>query len=95
MNLFKIIAMPWPGHSLLYPTSSFKLGFKIWCCSCSCCSYLCTFQFYDGMPADVVAGEKVSEKDLVKRVISDLVALFTGVNHVLYCDNFFTSGHVG
>ena len=74
------------------PKKPIKLGFKIWCCSCSCCGYLCTFQFYDGMPVDVVTGEKVPEKGLVKRVVSDLVAPFIGMNHVLYCDNFFTSG---
>ena len=28
----------------------------------------------------------------MKRVVSELVAPFVGVNHVLYCDNFFTSG---
>ena len=44
------------------------------------------------MPVDVVTGEKVPEKGLVKRVVSDLVAPFIGMNHVLYCDNFFTSG---
>ena len=44
------------------------------------------------MPIDVVTGEKVPEKGLVKRVVSDLVAPFIGMNHVLYCDNFFTGG---
>ena len=74
------------------PNKPIKLGYKVWCCSCSCCGYLCTFQFYDGRPVDVVTGEKISEKGLVKRVVSELVAPFVGVNHVLYCDNFFTSG---
>ena len=44
------------------------------------------------MPVDVVTGEKVPEKSLVKRVISDLVTPFTCMIHVLYCDHFFTSG---
>ena len=74
------------------PKKPIKLGYKIWCCSCSCCGYLCTFQFYDGRPVDVVTEEKVPEKGLVKRVVPDLVAPFVGTNHVVYCDNYFTSG---
>ena len=27
-----------------------KMGFKVWCCCCSCCGYLCTFQAYEGRP---------------------------------------------
>ena len=26
------------------PKKPIKNGFKIWCCCCSCCGYLCTFQ---------------------------------------------------
>ena len=81
------------------PKKPIKLSFKIWCCSFSFCGYMCTFQFYDGMPVDVVTGEKVPEKGLVKRIVSDLVAPFIGMNHVLYCDHFFyqwaSGGHAG
>ena len=69
-----------------------KLGYKVWCCSCSCCGYLCTFQLCEGKQVDSHTGEKVTEKGLVNRVVSELVAPFSGMNHVLYCDNFFTSG---
>ena len=74
------------------PKKPIKLGYKIWCCSCSCCGYLCTFQVYDGRPIDPETGKKTPEKGLVKRVVSDLVAPFIGMNHVVYRDNFFTSG---
>ena len=74
------------------PKKPIKLGFKIWCCSCSCCGYLCTFQVYDGMPTDKETGKKVPEKGMVKRVVLDLVSPYEGVNHVVYMDNFFTSG---
>ena len=74
------------------PKKPIKLGFKIWCCSCACCGYLCTFQVYDGKPHDPVTGKSVCEKGLVKRVVTDLVAPFADNNHVVYCDNFFTSG---
>ena len=67
-----------------------KLGFKIWCCSCSCCGHLCTFQVYHGS-RDLVTGQKVPERGLAKRVVGNLVAPFVGVNHVLYCDNFHSS----
>ena len=41
---------------------------------------------------DAFSGKKVPEKDLAKRVVLDLTALFVGVNHVVYCDNFYSSG---
>ena len=44
---------------------------------------------YDGNP---VTGKAVCEKGLVNRVVTDLVAPFEDHNHVVYCDNFFTSG---
>ena len=65
---------------------------QLWCCSCSCCRYLCRFQIYHGAPTNPVTGEKTQEKGLPKRVVGDLVAPFTGVNHVDYCDNFYSSG---
>ena len=74
------------------PKKPVKVGFKIWCCSCSCCGYLCTFQVYHGRPIDPLTGKKVSEKGLTMRVVSDLTAPFEGLNHVVYCDNYFTSG---
>ena len=67
-------------------------GFKVWCCCCSCCGYLCTFQVYEGKPIDPVSGKAVPEKGMVSRVVKDLVGLFEGFNHVIYMDNFFTSG---
>lgn len=74
------------------PKKPVKLGYKIWCCSCCCCGYLCSFQVYNGTPTDPETGERVPEKGLVKKVVTDLVEPFKGVNHVVYCDNFFTSG---
>lgn len=74
------------------PKKPIKEGFKIWCCSCSCCGYLCTFQLYEGKPTDPCTGKHVPEKGMVKRVVMDLVTPFSDMNHVLYMDNFFTSG---
>ena len=74
------------------PKKPIKLGYKIWCCSCCCCAYLCSFQVYNGTPTDSETGERISEKGLVKKVVTGLVDPFKGMNHVVYCDNFFTSG---
>ena len=56
---------------------------KIWCCSCSCCGYLCTFQVYHGRQVDDVTGKRTPEKGLAERVVTDLVAHFAGLNHVV------------
>ena len=83
------------GHArgtVVMPKKPVKKGFKIWCCSCACCGYLCTFQVYHGRPTDVSTGRRVAEKGLAKRVVKDLVGPFEGVNHVVYCDNFYSSG---
>ena len=77
------------GHvkgKVLMPKKPIKTGFKIWSCSCSCCGYLCTFQLYEGKP------DGKSEKGLVMRVVKDLLEPFAGFNHVLYCDNYYSSG---
>ena len=71
------------------PNKPIKAGFKVWCCCCSCCGYLCTFQVYEEKPA---TGKSTSEKGMVARVVKDLVGPFSGLNHVVYMDNYFTSG---
>lgn len=80
------------GGKVVMPNKPIRKGFKIWCCSCSCCGYLCTFQVYHGQPVNVSTGKKTPEKGLAKRVVLDLVAPFVGLNHVVYCDNFYSSG---
>ena len=87
--------MKYKGHikgKVRMPKKPIKMGFKIWCCCCSCCGYLCTFQVYEGKPTDPSTGKQVPEKGMVKRVVMELVSPFFGLNHVLYLDNFFTSG---
>ena len=39
-----------------------------------------------------MTGKKVTEKGLVKRVVQELLEPFEKLNHVVYLDNFFTSG---
>ena len=49
------------------------MGFKIWCCCCSCCGYLCTFQVYEGKPTDSSTGKQVPEKGKAKRVVLEII----------------------
>ncbi len=80
------------GGKIHMPRKPVKLGFKVWCCSCSCCGYLCTFDVYNGRLTGS-SGEKVSEKGLLMRVVKQLVEPFHTMNHVVYMDNFnYTSG---
>ena len=74
------------------PKKPIKCGYKIWCCCCACCGYLCTFQVYQGCPRHPLTGEKVPEKGMVMRVVKQLLAPFPDLNHVVYADNYFTSG---
>ena len=74
------------------PRKPVKVGFRIWCCSCSCCGYLCSLQLYGGKREDPVTGRKVVEKGLVLSVVCDLLSPFEPLNHVAYFDNFYTSG---
>ena len=74
------------------PNKPIKAGFKVWCCCCCCCGYLCTFQVYEGKPIDPATGKSTSEWGMVARVVKDLVGPLSGLNHVVYMDNYFTSG---
>ena len=79
------------GGKVYMPKKPIRVGFKVWSLSCSCCGYLCSFQVYSGKPTDS-SGMKVTEKGLKKRVVTDLVEPFKGANHVVYMDNYYTSG---
>ena len=74
------------------PNKPTKRGFKVWCCTCACCGYLCNFQVYSGRSTNRKSGRRVSEVGLVPSVVKSLLQPYYHYNHVLYCDNFFTSG---
>ena len=50
------------------------------------------FQVYDSRTTDPVSRNKIPEKGLTMRVVSDLTSPFEGLNHMVYCDNFYSSG---
>ena len=77
------------GGKVVMPNKPVRKEFKIWSCSCSCCGYLCIFQVYQGCQKDVVTGNKTPEKGLARWVV---IVHFAGLNHVVYCDNFYSSG---
>ena len=72
------------------PNKPVKRGFKVWCCSCSCCGYLCNLQVY--------SGKSSTQKDdpdagTISKVVCDLLLdLYADENHVVYMDRYFTSG---
>ena len=76
------------------PKKPVKRGFKIWCCSCSCCGYLCTFDVYSGRETNPRTGRPVSEVGQLARVVKELVQPYEGENHVLYCDSLYTNGPI-
>ena len=49
------------------------------------------FQVYRGGSRDLGPGHKAPERSLAKRVVGNRVLPFVGVNHVLYCDKFYSS----
>ena len=87
----KLCTRSYQGQSL-DAQKAHKTWFQVWWCCCSCCGYLCTFQVCEGKPVDPVSGKSIPEKGMVSQVVKDLVGPFSGSNHVVYMDNFFTSG---
>ena len=59
---------------------------------CSCCGYLCTFQVSEGKSIDPATRKSTSEKGVVTQIVKDLVGPFSGFNHIVYMENYFTSG---
>ena len=47
---------------------------------------------YKGKPTNPVTGKREAEKGMAMRVVTDLLRPFVDTNHVVYCDNYFSSG---
>ena len=67
------------------PNKPIKAGFKVWCCCYSYCGYLKLRPSY---------WKITSEKEMVARVVKDLVGPLSGLNHVVYMDNYFTNKYM-
>ena len=46
----------------------------------------------EGKPTNPVTGKQEAEKGMAMRVVTDLLRPFVDTNHVVYCDNYFSSG---
>ena len=73
---------PYIKGKVRMPNKPIKAGFKVRCCCCSCCGYLCIFHVYEGKPIDPATGKSTSEKGMVTRVVKDLVGPFSSFSHV-------------
>ena len=66
-------------------------GFKVWQVCDSKTSYIANFSPYLGVKYKSRPDGKKQERGTVKKITMELVAPFTGVNHILFCDSLFTS----
>ena len=68
------------------PMKPVKRGIKVWECAEASSGFVCDFQVCTGKRQD-----GVTEKNLGYLVVHDLTQNFTGKNHHIFCNNFFTS----
>lgn len=68
------------------PMKPVKRGIKVWVCAESSSGFVCDFQVYTGKRQDGAA-----EQNLGYRVVNDLTRNFTGRNHHVFYDNYFSS----
>ena len=66
-----------------------KSGIKIFCVCCSITCYLLNAEFFLGKMSD--NEEKKAEDSKTYTMIMRLLKPFRGRNHILHCDNWFTS----
>jgi len=66
-----------------------KWGIKIFCVCCSITCYLLNAEFFLGKMSD--NEEKKAEDSKTYTMIMRLLKPFRGRNHILHCDNWFTS----
>ena len=75
------------------PKKPIKRGFKMYSLSCSCCGYLCNFSLFCGREIDSQSGRRLDKPKKISDTVKELLrGNFSGCNHVVYMDRFFTSG---
>ena len=75
------------------PKKPIKRGFKMYSLSCACCGYLCDFRLCAGKEVDPVNGKRLDKPVKVADTVKDLlVSVYSGHNHVVYMDRYFTNG---
>lgn len=74
------------GMKQYMPMKPIKRGIKVWVCAEASSGFVCDFQVYTGKRQDGAA-----EQNLGYRVVHDLTRNFTGKNHHVFYDNFFST----
>ena len=86
--------IPFQGRSSIkqyMKSKPVKRGIKVWCLADSANGYIANFDVYTGK------GEEIGENDessLGARVVISLSSHLQGINHHLYCGNFFSSPYL-
>lgn len=76
----------WLGMKQYMPIKPVKWGIKVWVCAEASSGFVCDFQVYTGKRQDGVA-----EQNLGYHVVQDLTRNFTGRNHHVFYNNFFST----
>ena len=77
------------------PKKPIKRGFKMYSLSCACCGYLCDFELCLGKELDPLSGKRLDKpKKIADSVKELLLGSFSGCNHVVYMDRFFTNAQL-
>ena len=74
------------GMKQYMPMKPVKRGIKVWVCTEASSRFVCNFQVYTGKRQDGAA-----EQNLGYRVVHDLTRNFTGKNHHVFYDNYFST----
>lgn len=74
------------GMKQYMPMKPVKRGIKVWVCAEASSGFVCDFQVYTGKRQDGAV-----EQNLGYRVVHELTRNFTGKNHHVFYDNFFSS----
>lgn len=74
------------GMKQYMPMKPIKRGIKVWVCAEASSGFVCDFQVYTGKRQDGAA-----EQNLGYRIVHDLTRNFTGKNHHVFYDNFFST----
>lgn len=74
------------GLKQYMPMKPVKRGIKVWVCAEASSGFVCDFQVYTGKRQD-----GAPEQNLGYRVVHDLTRSFTGKNHHVFYDNFFST----
>ena len=89
MKLSKLSRADVDSNNTYIKSKHVKWGIKTFCVCCSITGYLLNAEFFLGKMSD--NEEKKAEDSKTYTMIMRLLKPFRGRNHILHCDNWFTS----